>query len=83
MLSTQQVADILGVSRMTVTRVIDRGELPSTGVGTHRKVTAAAVARYREQRRLERSEALRALADDTDEAGPDHVVTTRRAVRTP
>lgn len=77
-LSTQQAADVLGVSRMTVVRLIDRGELASSGGGVHRRLTAGDVARYRKQRERQRSRAVRELAQDVDEGiPPDRVVSTR------
>jgi excisionase family DNA binding protein len=45
--STQQAADLLGVSRMTVVRLIDRGELTVEGGGVHRRIAASELARYR------------------------------------
>lgn len=37
-LSTQEAADILGISRPTMARLLDAGYLPSWKVGTHRRV---------------------------------------------
>ncbi|MGI8459990.1 MAG: helix-turn-helix domain-containing protein [Propionibacteriaceae bacterium] len=77
-LSTQEVADVLGVSRMTVTRLIDRGELDAEGGGVHRRITASEVARYRTERRTKRRAALRELAHEiTDDIPPDEILTTR------
>lgn len=79
-LGTQQAADLLGVSRMTVVRLIDRGELPAEGGGVHRRVAAAELARYRTSRAAARRSALRGLAQDIGEdtdTPPDHVIRTR------
>lgn len=77
-LSTQEVADVLGISRMTVTRLIDRGELRAEGGGVHRRITASEVARYRAERRTQRRAALRELAHEIgDGTPPDEIVTTR------
>lgn len=46
-LTTQEAADLLGVSRMTVVRWIDEGELSAQKVGTHRRVPLAEVERWR------------------------------------
>lgn len=77
-LSTQQVADLLGVSRMTVTRLIDRSELKAEAGGVHRRITATEVARYRAERRTRRQAALHELAQDiTGDTPPDQIVNTR------
>lgn len=78
-LSTQQVADLLGVSRMTVTRLVDKGELPAaSGGGAHRRVAATELARYRSQSKRRRSNVLRELAQEiSDDTPPDRVVRTR------
>lgn len=49
-ISTQQAADILGLSRPTVVRLIDTGELPAHVPGAERrKLLVADVLAYREQ----------------------------------
>lgn len=67
--STQQAAELLGVSRMTVVRLIDRGELVAEGGGVHRRIAATELARYRAVSATRRRAALRDLAgeigDDT------------------
>lgn len=77
-LSTQQAADLLGVSRMTVVRLIERGELVAEGGGVHRRVAAAELARYRTSSAAARKSALRGLAQDIGEdTSPDRVIRTR------
>jgi excisionase family DNA binding protein len=39
-LSTQQAADLLGLSRTYVAQLIDQGTLPAFHVGTHRRLRA-------------------------------------------
>lgn len=68
-LTTGQAADILGVSRPTVTKLIDNGQLPSTRVGTHRRVLAADVFAFRERSRSTRRRALDELVALSDELG--------------
>ena len=78
LLSTQQAAEVLGVSRMTVTRIIDRGELESTGAGTHRRVAATELSRYGARRKQQRRAALHNLAQEVgEETSPDRIVSTR------
>ena len=78
LLSTQAVAEHLGVSRMTVVRLIDQGRLEAAGGGTHRRVRASEVERYLADRKAKRRSALASLAEDIDFDTPsDEVVTTR------
>lgn len=76
--STQQAAELLGVSRMTVVRLIDRGELAAEGGGVHRKIAAAEIERYRADTQARRRVALHELAQDvTDDLPADRVIGTR------
>lgn len=51
LLTTQQVADVMQVSRPFVVRLVDRGDLACVRVGKHRRVSAASVIEYLEQTR--------------------------------
>ena len=51
LLTTQQVADLMQVSRPFVIRLVDRGDLACVRVGKHRRVSAASVIEYLEQTR--------------------------------
>ncbi|MEE1618730.1 helix-turn-helix domain-containing protein [Brachybacterium sp. J153] len=66
LLSTGQVAELLGVSRTTVTRLVDKGELEGSGSAVHRRIPAAEVRRYQEQRRHSRRRAVSVLTQDID-----------------
>lgn len=78
LLGTQEAAALLGVSRMTVVRLVDRGELAVDHAGTHRRIRAGEIARYRAETSSRRRAALDELAHDiTDTLGPDEVVSTR------
>lgn len=77
-LSTQQAADLLGVSRMTVVRLIDRGDLAADGGGAHRRITASELDRYRAASARRRRAALHDLAQEIGErTPPDRVINTR------
>ncbi|HEU5270769.1 MAG TPA: helix-turn-helix domain-containing protein [Jatrophihabitans sp.] len=77
-LSTQQAAALLGVSRMTVVRLIDRGELTAEGGAVHRRISVSELARYQAESSRRRRSAIAELADDLDQdTPPDEVIATR------
>ena len=60
-LTTQAAADLLGVSRPHLIKLIDQGALPHHMVGTHRRLSSDDVLAFREQRnRTRRENVLRA-----------------------
>lgn len=60
-LTTQQVAERLGVSRPHVVSLIEAGQLAATKVGTHRRVSLPALEAYQARVAAQRSKALTAL----------------------
>lgn len=78
-LTTQQAADLLGVSRPTLIKLLEAGELPYTTPGRHRRLRLSDVLDYRDRIRHERDRRLDELADLSDEAGlyGDEVARTR------
>ena len=67
-LITQQVADLLGLSRTYVVRLVDQGSLPAHLAGSHRRLRARDVLAYRE-RRASKLAALEELANADYELG--------------
>ena len=61
-LSTQQVADLLGVSRPFVVKEIEEGRLPARKIGPRRRVTRADFLSYRDRLNTDRQQALDGLA---------------------
>lgn len=67
MLTTQEAADFLGVSRPTLVRILERGEIPMSKPGRHRFVELQDLVDYQERIKYERQAALEQLAADADE----------------
>ena len=62
MLSTQQAADILHVSRPFLISLLDKGEIDHELVGRHRRIKAETLFAYKRGRNATRSQALAELA---------------------
>jgi excisionase family DNA binding protein len=80
LLTTQQAAAILNISRPDLYRLLDAGEIPFISVGTHRKLHLADVEALHERRRYESRKALNAIAalnQECDDYGDDYGETTR------
>lgn len=76
-LSTSEAADILGVSRPTLVRLLEAGEIPFEQPGRHRRVRLADVLAHRERARRRRAAGLDQMVADAEDAGlydlPDDV----------
>ena len=71
MLTTQEAADFLGVSRPTLVKLLENGRLRFERVagGRHRRVRLDDVIRYQEGKRRESRETLSALTAEASELG--------------
>lgn len=67
-LTTQEAADILGVSRPTLVKMLDDGLIPHRQPGRHRRVLLRDVLAYQEQRRMARQAAMDELVDISEES---------------
>ena len=81
-LTSQQAADLLGVSRPTLVKFLDEGRIASERVGAHRRVKLRDVLVFREQRRREQYAALEATAVDLrEEEDLDEVLASLKQAR--
>lgn len=65
MLTTQQAADLLDVSRPYLIKLIEKGDIAHSMVGRHRRVKAEDVFAYKSARDKARAEALDELISDS------------------
>ena len=70
-IGTQQAAELLGVSRPYLVKLVEAGELPHRKVGPRRRLYLEDVLAYRAPARQGSQEAMQALADDLQELGLD------------
>lgn len=81
-LTTQQAADLLGIARPTLIKILDAGEVPYERVGTHRRLLLSDVLSYRERRRAAQYGALAATDFNLDdESDLDTVLAELRSAR--
>ena len=64
MLTTQEAADYLGISRPTLVRILERGEVPMEKPGRHRFVRLQDLVGYQDRMKAERSAALEQMMAD-------------------
>ncbi len=67
--TTQQAAKLLNVSRPTIVKLIDNGELPSRMVGSHRRIPLADLLQFRDKTVAQRRAALDAMTADAESLG--------------
>jgi excisionase family DNA binding protein len=68
-LTTQRAAELLGMSRPYLIRLLDAGEMPYLLVGKHRRIALRDVLAYAKRRAERRRSALDTMARDAFEAG--------------
>ena len=68
-LTTQRAADLLGVSRPHLIKLIEAGELPFHKAGSHRRIYLKDLVTYQKHRDVERKVALDRIAKEAFESG--------------
>ncbi len=68
-MTTQQAADLLNVSRQYLVRLLDENKLPYDRTGKHRRLKIEDVLAYKQKRDAERDRNLDELAKLTEELG--------------
>jgi excisionase family DNA binding protein len=68
-LSTSEAAQLLGVSRPTLVRLLESGEIPFDKPSRHRRVRLADLLAYQQRSRRRRATLLDQMVADAEEAG--------------
>jgi excisionase family DNA binding protein len=68
-LTTQRAADLLGVSRPHLIKLLEAAELPYHKAGSHRRIYLRDLVAYQKRRDAERKRALDRIAKEAYEAG--------------
>lgn len=66
-LTTQEAANLLGISRPTLVRLLEAGEIPFTQPGRHRRVSLADLIAYQRRVRTSRRKTLDAMTNEAAE----------------
>ena len=61
-LTTQEAADVLGITRPTLVRLLESGKVPFTTPGRHRRVQLADVLAFQQRERVRRGRVLDQMA---------------------
>ena len=67
--TTTEAATMLGLSRATLMKRIESGEIDHVKVGTHHRIPAEAILQFQRTRKARRDKAAEALAEFSNEIG--------------
>lgn len=68
-LTTQQAADLLGISRPTLVKLLENGKIPYETPSRHRRIQLIDLLNYQASRRGENRDALRSLSQEAQTDG--------------
>jgi excisionase family DNA binding protein len=68
-LTTQEAADFLGVSRPTLVKLLEDGQIPYDQPGTHRRILFTDLLAYAGRRHADRRTVLDQMTEEASEAG--------------
>ena len=68
-LTTQEAADLMGISRPTLIKLLEAGKIPLETPNRHRRIRLLDILSYQQTRHLEREQALRELAREAQDFG--------------
>ncbi|MCU0542060.1 MAG: helix-turn-helix domain-containing protein [Oscillatoriaceae cyanobacterium Prado104] len=68
-LTVHQAADLLNVSRKFLVKLLDEGAIPYIEVGSHRRILFQDLMTYKEQRKVQRRQALKELTQFLQDEG--------------
>jgi len=68
-MTTQQAANILNVSRPYLVKLLERGELSYTKVGTHRRIRFEDLMVYKQKMKQQSTQAMDELVEEAQEHG--------------
>ncbi|MGC2939906.1 helix-turn-helix domain-containing protein [Brevibacterium sp. FAM 24638] len=81
-MTTQQAAEILGVTRPTLVKLLDEGRIPFAKPNSHRRVRLADVLEFKEQRKAEQHAAIAEMSDYVDvEEGREQALARMKKAR--
>lgn len=85
-LTTGEAADLLGVSRPTLVRLLEAGEIPFDKPGRHRRIRLGDLLAHQQRARRARAAGLDEMVRAAEDAGvydlPDDATVERRGVDT-
>lgn len=81
MLTTQEAADLLNISRPTLVRLLTDGDIPYTMRGRHRRVMLRDILDYRDRTRHGRRQTLDQMTADAEDDGLYNLTATPKRTR--
>ena len=80
-LTTQEAADLLGISRISFVNLLDAGEVDFKKIGRHRRVLLTDVLEYRQRRSERRRKALDRIVEISHESNMYELTATPQRTR--